>query len=177
MVAELIIEYQEDADILIVAKCPSYVGQDEDEIEDLVCARTNLATGEVEYIEIVFFNARLKGAEKVVLPIDATLITVDCRGLQPRSTVRPCSNPPTKATLIIRYDQPTDALTLEQHPPHPGRVQRELCEGVSAGLNSETGLIEHLEIRDFKARADRDGKIVLPIESSLRLVEPAQVPE
>ena len=36
MGAELRIEYQEEADILIISKCPSYEGQDEDEIDDLV---------------------------------------------------------------------------------------------------------------------------------------------
>ena len=60
MGAELRIEYQEDSDILIISKCPLYVGQDEDEIDDLVCGRMNPDTGEIEYIEVVFFKARLK---------------------------------------------------------------------------------------------------------------------
>ena len=77
MGAELKIEYQEDADILIISKCPSYLGQDEDEIDDLVCGRMNPDTGEIEYIEVVFFKARLKKEGKVVLPIDATLRFVE----------------------------------------------------------------------------------------------------
>ena len=73
MGAELIIKYNADADILTIAKCPSYIGQDEDEIDDLICGRTNPETGEIEYIEIVFFKARMDKNGEVVLPIDATL--------------------------------------------------------------------------------------------------------
>jgi hypothetical protein len=73
MGAELRIEYQEDADVLIISKCPSYIGQDEDEIDDLVCGRMNPETGDIEYVEIVFFKARLEKEGTVVLPIDATL--------------------------------------------------------------------------------------------------------
>ena len=77
MGAELRIEYQEEADILIIAKCPSYIGQDEDEIDDLACGRMNPDTGEIEYIEIVFFKARLEKDGEIVLPINATLQPVE----------------------------------------------------------------------------------------------------
>ncbi len=73
MGAELKIKYHADADILTIAKCPSYPGQDEDEIDDLVCGRMNPDSGEIEYIEIVFFKARMEKDGEIVLPIDATL--------------------------------------------------------------------------------------------------------
>lgn len=172
MGAELTIEYQNDADILLISKCPSYIGQDEDEIDDLVCARTNPATGEIEYIEIVFFKAHLNEAGVIALPIDATLITLDAEA--PMEFAHPQS---TDQNLTIKYAQPADILTLALRPPHPGLRWREIYEDISAGLNEATGQIEGLEIRSFKARMERDGKIALPIEASLRLVEPAQVPE
>ena len=58
---------------------PSYIGQDEDEIDDLVCGRINPETGEIEYIEIVFFEARLAKCGKVILPINATLRPVNAQ--------------------------------------------------------------------------------------------------
>ena len=163
MGAGLTIEYQEHADILLIAKCPSYIGQNEDEIDDLVCARTNVDTGEIEYIEIVFFESRIKAADKVVLPIDATLKTanpeVQTESAQPHSGDK---------RLTIRYDRGGDALTLEQCPPHPGQYSREICEDVTARLNAGTGEIESLEIRCFKARTENDGEIILPVNATLR---------
>ena len=47
--------------------------------------------------------------------------------------------------------------------------------GYFSGLNSQTGEIESLEIRSFKARMECYGKVVIPIEASLRLTEPARV--
>ena len=168
MGTELTIEYQEDADILVIAKYPSYIGQDEDEIDDLVCARTNPATDEIEYVEIVFFKARLKKADKVLLPIDATLMTVDAR--VPFEPARPCSD---DKNLTIRYNQTNDTLTLEQSPSYTGQNTAEICEGVSARLNAETGEIENLEIRRFTTRMEQEGVVVLPIDTTLRLSKSA----
>ena len=64
-----------------------------------------------------------------------------------------------------------DALTLAQRPPHPGQYRREICDGVSAGLDTETGEIESLEIRRFKALVEQDGEIVLPINATLRPIK------
>ena len=73
MGAELTIEYYGDADILTLSKCQSYRGQETEEIDDSVIARMNPDTGEIEYVEILFFKARLEQDGKVRLPIDAVL--------------------------------------------------------------------------------------------------------
>jgi uncharacterized protein YuzE len=73
MGAELTIEYYGDADILTLSKCQSYRGQETEEIGDSVIARMNPDTGEIEYVEILFFKARLEQDGEVRLPIDALL--------------------------------------------------------------------------------------------------------
>ncbi len=73
MGAELTIEYYGDADILTLSKCQSYREQETEEIDDSVTARMNPDTGEIEYVEILFFKARLEQDGEIRLPIDAIL--------------------------------------------------------------------------------------------------------
>ena len=75
--------------------------------------------------------------------------------------------------LTIKYDLSRDILMLEQCPPYPGQGETEIVKDATARLNPETGEIESLEIRRFKARTENDGKIVLPINATFRLVKSA----
>ncbi len=168
MGAELTFQYQQDADILVIAQCPSYIGQDENEIDDLVCARTNLCTGEIEYLEIVFFESRLKRKGEIALPVDT--------GFSVAGSDAPAESPlawVSKGPLILRFDQPSDSLNLYRTHPYPEQRSRQVAQDLFAGLNPDTGEIERLEIRSFKARMEHDGQIVLPIDASLRLAERA----
>ena len=167
----LTIEYDKIGDFLFIDLCRPYAEQDSDEIGESLVARFNLETGEIETVEILFFFAWLKKEGEIRIPVNAAMWPANTALLATTALS------PADATLTIRYDQDADALMLEQHPPYPGQRLYEICEGVSAGLNSETGLIERLEIRSFKARLECDGEIVLPIEASLCLAEPAKLPD
>ncbi len=73
MAPELIIKYDQGGDILSISKCPAYVGQDEDEIDDEVVARFNRDSGEIENLHVLFFRARLEKDGEVRLPVCAIL--------------------------------------------------------------------------------------------------------
>ena len=163
----LTIEYDKIGDFLFIDVCHPYAEQDSNEIGESLVARFNLETGEIETVEILFFFAWLKKEGEIRIPISAALWPA---GATPPNGTAP---PYPGAALTIRYDQTGDALTLEQRPPHPGQYRREICDGVSAGLDTETGEIECLEIRRFKARVEQDGEIALPINATLRLTEAA----
>ncbi len=73
MDSELIISYDQIGDILTISKCRAYRGQDEDEIDDEVIARSNPGTGEIENLHVLFFKARLEKDGEVRLPVNAVL--------------------------------------------------------------------------------------------------------
>ena len=168
MGTELTIHYDVEGVILMIDKCPPYPGQEAGPVDDLVVGRMNGSTGEIENLEILLFDRRLQREGTIILPIASSFRVM---GNKENGPAIP------RTELTIGYNQASDTLTLEQRPPHPAQNRREICEGVSAGLNSETGEIEGLEIRSFKARMECYGKVVLPIEASLRHTEPARVPE
>ena len=64
----------------------------------------------------------------------------------------------------------TTCLNLDKSYPYPGQNLREIGDGATARLNPETGEIENLEIRSFKARLKKDGEVCLPINATLRPV-------
>ena len=76
MGTELTFEYSQEADVLCILKCPTYAGQITEEIDDLVVARMNPDTREIEYVEILLFLSRLGKEGALRLPIDAFLRTV-----------------------------------------------------------------------------------------------------
>ena len=168
---KLILRYDEIGSFLFVEVCPPYAQQDSDEIGESVLGRFNLTTGELESVEVLFFDSWFARECEICLPVRAGLWPAD---FMPHNATEPR---PADAAMTIRYDQDSDVLTLELRPPHSGQLGREICEEASARLKAATGEIESLEIRRFKARIERDGRIVLPIEASLRVAEPAQVPE
>lgn len=59
MAARLTFSYSTEADVLCIAKCPTYRGQEAEDIDDLVIARHNPDTGEIEYLEIIFASKRI----------------------------------------------------------------------------------------------------------------------
>ena len=73
MGTELTFTYSQEADVLCILKCPTYEGQETEEIDDFVIARMNPKTREIEYLEILLFLRRLERDGKMSLPIDATL--------------------------------------------------------------------------------------------------------
>ena len=170
MDARLRITYDKIGDILFMDVCRQHPGQDTDEIDDDVVAKFNQATGAIEFIEILFFEPRLKREGEIRL----TVIAADFRpaGVAPNDAAPP-SRP--DSTLTIGYHRANDILTLYTRLPSPGQRQASIGEGVTAGMNDATGEIEHLEIRGFMARAARDGAVILPISASLREIPNAAV--
>lgn len=164
---KLIIRYDKIGSFLFLEVCSPYAQQDSDELGESVVGRFNLTTGELESVEILFFDSWLKKFGEIRIPVGAAL--------RPAATALPNAVVPSSMdeTLTIRYDQTGDTLTLEQRPPHPGQNRAEICEGVSAGFNPEMGAIENLEIHSFKARMEKEGEIVLPINATLRPVKSA----
>lgn len=69
MEANLTFSYSADADVLCIAKCLSYRGQEAGDIDDLVIARHNPDTGEIEYLEILFASKRIVSRNPVRLNI------------------------------------------------------------------------------------------------------------
>lgn len=59
MGARVIFEYDRIGDMLYVGKCRPYMGQDSDDIEDMVIARFNPDTDEVESFEVLFVSRRI----------------------------------------------------------------------------------------------------------------------
>ena len=69
MEALLIVEYDQGGDILYLGKTAPYPEQETEELEYGVVARLNPTTGEVENLEVLFFNQRLAGGEALHLPV------------------------------------------------------------------------------------------------------------
>ena len=169
MDARLRITYDKIGDILFMDVCQQHPGQDTDEIDDDVVAKFNRATGAIEFVEILFFESRLKREGEIRLPAIAAAFrpAADPNGAAPPSC--------TDSTLTIGYNHADDTLMLATRPPHPGQRQTGIGEGVTAGVNDATGEIESLAIRGFMARAARDGVVILPISASLREIPNAAV--
>ena len=165
MDARLRITYDKIGDILFIDVCRQHSVQDTDEIDDDVVAKFNRATGAIEFVEILFFQSRLKREGEIRLPAVAA-------AFRPAAATPNGAAPPSRpnSTLTIGYHRANDILTLHTRPPHPGQRIAGIGEGVTAGMNDATGEIESLAIRGFMARAARDGAVILPISVSLRPV-------
>ncbi len=59
MASKLTLHYDKVGDILYIETCRPYAEQESDELDDLVIARSNPQTGQVESLEILFFSRRL----------------------------------------------------------------------------------------------------------------------
>jgi len=71
--AKLSFQYDRDADILYINKCPPYADQESEELEDDAIARTNPTTGDIENLEVLFFSTRLLRSDLFELPVTADL--------------------------------------------------------------------------------------------------------
>ena len=170
MDARLSITYDKIGDILFMDVCRQHSGQDTDEIDDGVVVKFNLATGAIEFVEILFFGSLLKREGEIRLPAIAA-------NFRPASAAPNGAAPPScpDSTLTIGYNHADDTLMLATRPPSPGQRIAGIGEGVTAAMNDATGEIEHLAIRGFMARSARDGAVILPISASLREIPNAAV--
>ncbi len=73
MEAKLRFNYDREADVLHIDKCPPYAGQESEELGDEIVARLSPSTGEVENLEVLFFSTRLLRSELFELPVTAEL--------------------------------------------------------------------------------------------------------
>jgi uncharacterized protein YuzE len=73
MEAKLSFQYDREADILYISKCPEYPEQESEELGDDVVARLNPRTNEIESLEILFFSTRLLRGDLFELPVTADL--------------------------------------------------------------------------------------------------------
>jgi len=80
MEAKLRFQYDREADILHIDKCPPYAEQESEELKDEVVARLNPDTGEVENLEVLFFSTRLLHSDLFELPVTADLRLVTKEG-------------------------------------------------------------------------------------------------
>ena len=77
MAAKLRFKYDREADILHIDKCLPYAEQESEELPDEIVARLNPNTGEVEYLEVLFFTTRLLRADLFEMPVTADLRLVN----------------------------------------------------------------------------------------------------
>jgi uncharacterized protein YuzE len=73
MGAKLSFKYDREADILHIDKCPPYPTQESEELGDEVIARLNPDTGQIEYMEVLFFSTRLLRGDLFEIPVEAEL--------------------------------------------------------------------------------------------------------
>ena len=106
----LIFEYDVEGDIMFIAKCQPYLGQDEGDIEDMVVARCHPHNNEVESIEILFFTTRVLSRSPVRLDIPVTKGAINGRPAAPEFD---CLAQPDSPWLTI----PPDAEITELYIP------------------------------------------------------------
>ena len=164
----LILEYDKIGDILFIDVCAPYAKQDSNEIGECIVARFNLETGEIETVEILFLFSWLKKEGEIRIPVTSELRVANSFLSNANG-----ESPSTAVPLTIKYDFEGDTLKLYLREPGSGQDEAEICDGATARLNPESGEIESLEIRSFKARAERDGEIVLPIKATFRQAKSA----
>jgi len=70
---KLTFQYDRQADILYISKCPPYPEQESEELGDEVIARLNPQTGDIENLEVLFFSTRLLRSDLFELPVTADL--------------------------------------------------------------------------------------------------------
>lgn len=163
----LILRFDEIGSLMFIEVCAPYAEQDSNEIGESVVARFNLETGEMESVEVLFFDSWLKKKGEIRIPVSASM--------RPSNSANVYATAPSAANapMTVKYDGGTDTLYLDLREPCPGQTEVEICDGALARLNPETGGIESLAIHPFKTRAERDGKITLPISATFLPVKSA----
>ena len=165
---KLIIRYDQIGSFLFIEVCSPYAQQDSNEIDDAVLGRFNLKTGELESVEVLFFESWLRMEGEIRIPVAASL---GLNGkVEGNAGARPAG---ADRGMVIRYDHSGDVLTMDWGDGVSGGYTRVIAEGAQGRVNGATGEIEGLAVSDFMARAERDGAVVLPVKAALRLVESA----
>ena len=159
----LIIRYDQIGSFLFIEVCKPYAQQDSDEIDDAVLGRFNLKTGELESVEVLFFESWLRMEGEIRIPVAVKLgVDGEVGGAQRAGADR---------GMVIKYDHSGDVLTMDWGDEgSAGGYKRVIAEGAQGRVNGATGEVEGLEVSDFMARAERDGGVVLPVKAKLRLV-------
>ena len=75
MAAKLSIQYDAVGDILMIDTVEPYEEQDSDDLGDEILARFHPVSGAIENLEVLFFMNRVRGGERLELPIEALLRT------------------------------------------------------------------------------------------------------
>ena len=73
MAAKLNIQYDPVGDILMIDTVAPYEEQDSDDLGSNVVARFHPVSGAIENLEVLFFMDRVRGGERIELPIEALL--------------------------------------------------------------------------------------------------------
>ena len=165
---KLIIRYDQIGSFLFLEVCRPYAQQDSDMIDDAVVARFNLKTGELESVEVLFFESWLRMEGEIRIPVAASLgVDGEVGG---NGGARPDG---ADKGMVIQYDHSGDVLTMDWGDGLSEGYKRVIAEGARGRVNEATGEVEGLAVSDFMARAERDGGVVLPVKTTLRLVESA----
>ncbi len=64
--------YDREVDILHIDRTSPYSQQESEELEDVVVARMNPETNEIENLEVLFFSTRLLRSNEFELPVPAS---------------------------------------------------------------------------------------------------------
>ena len=106
------LRFQHDVlgDIMTIAKCRPYPGQDSDEIAEAVVGRMNPDTGEIESLEILHYSTRILSRAPLCLEIPVAPGVI-C-GL-PAASEFGCLAPPGSQWLTF----PADAKIVELYIP------------------------------------------------------------
>ena len=137
--------YREDVMHVDIDDVDNYLGQESNHLKgDEVVARFNPDTGAVENLEIVFFMERIlkEGC------IDMYLTPY-------YGALRWGEWSPSDGRITLRYDKPTDTLTVEIDGARPYSAQKRRCVGdddVSVRYNPTTGKAESFDIPFFYKR-------------------------
>jgi hypothetical protein len=73
MEAKLKFEYDREAGVLHVDKCPPYKEQESEGLSEAIITRLNPNSGEVENLEVRFSSTRLLRSDLFELPVSADL--------------------------------------------------------------------------------------------------------
>ena len=103
----------------------------------------------------------MKREGEIRIPVSAHLRPANGAGMD-------ATAPSANAPMTMKYSHDSDTLTLHLREPGLGQHEAEICNGAVARLNPETGEIESLTVRSFKARVERDGEVVLPVKATFR---------
>ena len=123
MDAKLSFDYSTTADVLCIKKCPTYIGQETYDIDDLIIARFNPDTDEIEYLEIIFPSNRILSQDpfRLNIPVEPGYICGSRAAPEFGCLVAPGSRwltIPYAAVMGMKFDvRPPQRYTCPGTPP------------------------------------------------------------